>query len=123
VPLMLRKCYRFRNNYSMNNFPTYTIVGWETRNKRRHKKALVYCKDYGLSSLTSVVFAGELYPKERKEMRIKFKAIFTSKTDTFFFVVTCRSCFTENRADLLVDMVKKIGQPDHFELIQMSKNG
>jgi len=104
----------------MNNFPFITIVGWETRNWRKQKKALVACKDYGLRSVTRDVYISELFPKEKAEMQERFKSIFDAKTDRFFFATMCKSCFNGSKIDMKLQE-KIMGLPT-FELIQMPEN-
>ena len=79
----------------MNYLPYVTLVGWETRNWRHRDRALVWCKDYGFTPVTKHVFVGEMYAKERTEMRKKFESLFTKKTEKFFFATMCKSCFTD----------------------------
>jgi hypothetical protein len=105
----------------MNNTSQITIVGWETRNWRHHDRALIWCKDYGFKPVTKNVFIGELYVKERVQMRQKFKELFIKKTERFFFATMCNSCFNESMSGM--DFQKKIKQPFSFELIQMPENG
>jgi CRISPR/Cas system-associated endoribonuclease Cas2 len=105
----------------MNNLPYTTIVGWETRNWRHRKQALVWCKDYGLKAINSRVFIGELYAKERSLMQSKFKELFTKKTEKFFFVTLCKSCFNESMIGANVTYKPKHSMP--FELVQMPENG
>ncbi|MDR3558708.1 MAG: hypothetical protein P4L61_04190 [Candidatus Pacebacteria bacterium] len=104
----------------MNYLPYVTLVGWETRNWRHRDKALVWCKDYGFTPITRHVFVGEIYTKERMEMRKKFEGLFTKKTEKFFFATMCKSCFTEGMIG--VPILKKIRALDKYELIQMPKN-
>jgi undecaprenyl pyrophosphate synthase len=100
------------------NYAAYiTLVSWETRNWRHRDKALVWCKDYGLKSITKHVFIGELYAKESKEMQVKFKNLFTSKTEKFFFATMCKSCFNEGMSGMAVK--EKVRRLDNFELVQM----
>lgn len=104
----------------MNNFSYITLVGWETRNWRHHEKALVWCKDYGLKRVTKHTFIGELYARERGELRAKFKGLFASKTERFFFVAMCKSCFTESMAG--IPLKEKISRVSSFELVQLPEN-
>jgi hypothetical protein len=100
------------------NYSAYvTIVGWETRNWRHRDRALVWCKDYCFAPITKHVFVGELYARERIQMEAKFKALFTSKTERFFFATMCKSCFTEGMTGL--PGTEQIDRADRFELIQM----
>jgi CRISPR/Cas system-associated endoribonuclease Cas2 len=103
----------------MNYIPYITLVGWETRNWRHQDRALVWCKDYGLKAVTKHVFVGELYAKERVEMRDKFKSLFTSKTEKFFFASMCKSCFNESMIEIPIK--EKISRVDRFELVQIPK--
>src|SRR5690349_16733690 len=101
----------------MNYQPYITLVSWETRNWRHRDKALVWCKDYGFTSVTKHAFIGEVYAKERNQMHAKFKSLFTGKTEKFFFAAMCKSCFNES---MMGSGVKgKIKKMDHFELVQM----
>lgn len=104
------------------NYSAYiTLVSWETRNWRHRDKALVWCKDYGLKSITKNLFVGELYAKEREEIESKFKSLFTKKTEKFFFATMCKSCFNEGMSGIpLKDKIQSIST---FELIQMPKKG
>jgi len=104
----------------MNNLPYITLIGWETRNWRHRDRALVWCKDYGFKAVTKHVFIGELYPKERADMHAKFKGLFTSKTEKFFFATMCNMCFNESMSGMNIQ--KNIKQTSSFELIQMSEN-
>ncbi len=100
------------------SYLTYiTLLGWESRNWRHQNKALLWCKDYGLTSVTKSFFVGELYAKERKSVEQKFKNLFTGKTEKFFFATMCKSCFNESMSDMNVQ--KKIKQIASFELVQM----
>ena len=101
----------------MNYYAYITLVSWETRNWRHRDKAIVWCKDYGLESVTKHVFIGELYAKERGEMESKFKSLFTKKTEKFFFASMCKSCFNESLSG--VPIKERISRMDRFELVQM----
>jgi hypothetical protein len=103
----------------MNRLSHITLVGWETRNWRHRERALVWCKDYGFRPITRHVFIGELYPKERSEMGKKFKALFTGKSEKFFFATICKSCFNDVMTDAPIR--DRISRVDHFELVQMPK--
>ena len=106
------------------NYSLYTtIVNWETRNWRHHKKAVLWCHDYGLKSATKYFFVGRLYSKEREELSEKFQNLFTGKTEKFFFVNMCRSCFNESMSDQYFGNIRKdIEKSVSFELIQVSQN-
>ena len=104
----------------MNNFPSITIVGWETRNWRHAKKVLACCKDYGFKPITKYVFVGQLYAKERREMQEKFEALLTNKTEKFFFTPLCKSCYGVSM--LGIPPSEYLGQTPLFELIQVPKN-
>jgi CRISPR/Cas system-associated endoribonuclease Cas2 len=104
----------------MSYLPYVTLVGWETRNWRHRDRALIWCKDYGFAPITKHVFVGEIYAKERTEMRKKFESLFTKKTEKFFFATMCKSCFTEHMTGMPIQ--EKLRTLDHFELVQMPKN-
>ncbi len=102
------------------NYSSYiNLVGWETRNWRHRDRALIWCKDYGLKPVTKNVFIGELYSKERKELEAKFKQLFRSKTEKFFFAGMCKSCFNMSMTDVRRETYAN--HTDHFELVQMSE--
>ena len=103
----------------MNNFESVTVVGWETRNWRHHDKALTWCKDYGFRPITKHIFIGELYAKERAEMRRKFETLFIGKTEKCFFATMCKSCFNESMSGM--KLKEKLMKTAPFELIQMAK--
>ena len=104
------------------NYPAYiTLVSWETRNWRHRDKALVWCKDYGLKSITKNLFVGELYTKEREEIESKFKFLFTKKTEKFFFATMCKACFNDGMSGIAIK--EKIQSISAFELIQMPEKG
>ena len=106
------------------NYSLYTtIVNWETHNWHHHKKAVNWCRDYGLKPVTKYVFVGNLYVKERKELMVKFQKLFSRKSEKFFFANMCRSCFNESMSSQgLGDVRKDIGRSASFELIQISQN-
>ena len=54
-------------------------------------------------------------------MEAKFKGLFTGKTEKFFFVTMCKSCFNEGMRD--VPIKEGVSHKDHFELVQMSEKG
>lgn len=102
----------------MNNFPTATIIDWETRNWGYDKKVLVWCKDYGLKPITRHVFVGLLYPRERTEIGSKLKGILSAKADKYFVVTICKMCF--NGSMLSVDYGYREDGCRSFELVQMT---
>ena len=103
------------------NYSTYiTLLSWETRNWRHQKRALVWCKDYGLKPLNKYVFVGEIYQKEKLEIERKFKTLFQGRTEKFFFVTLCKSCLNESMKGTSGE--KKFNYVNHFELVQMTEN-
>ena len=104
----------------MNYIPYMTLLGWETRNWRHRDRALVWCKDYGFVPVTKHVFIGEIYANERSEIDAKFNGLFKSKTERFFFVVLCKSCFNESMVSF--PLKKKTRSALSFELVQIPKN-
>jgi hypothetical protein len=104
----------------MNNAPSVVLVGWETRNWRHRDRALVWCRDYGFKPITKHVFVGEIYPREKAEMHAKFKGIFVSKTEKFFFATMCKPCFNGSMTGMaLKDDIRDI---EGFELVQVPEN-
>ena len=104
------------------NYPSYTtLISWETRNWRHREQALKWCKDYGFKPVTKHTFIGDIYEKEREELRAKFASLFISKTERFFFVALCKTCFNESMIE--AKLSEKLSRTSHFELIQMPENG
>lgn len=106
---------------SMNNFSPVSIVGWKTRSKRRNDRAVTWCKDYGLKLIVDGIFVGELYAKEKVEIRKKFQKLFINKTDKFFLVSMCKSCFNDSVVDMPIS--RKQLTFSQFELVQTPENG
>ena len=105
----------------MNNAAMKTIVAWQTRNAKRHQKAVTWCKDYGLTPLVSSMFIGDLYSREERMLKAKLKREFSKKTDTVFLIKLCQTCY----ATAGIDPAKKEmldAKPD-FELVQITGNG
>lgn len=100
----------------MNNFTTTVIIGWQTRNAKRHQKALTWCKDYGLVPVLPSLCIGKLYAKEEKSLLNKFKQSFILKTDAVFSTRVCESCSASMDADARAKQKANI-MPE-FELIQ-----
>ena len=100
----------------MNNFSTVTLVTWQTCNWRHQNKALVWCKNYGLKSITRTLYIGKLYSKERTLLYNEFKTVFNKKTDKFSLIGLCQSCFDSAQID---DTIKRNAEHiSNFELIQ-----
>ncbi len=102
----------------MNNFPSVTVVFWDTRSWRHADRAAIWCRDYGLRQVSRSVFAGELYQKEKAQLKAKFESLFTLKTEKFFFMGLCKSCFDEGGFNPALR--QKIKDMATFELIQAS---
>ena len=107
----------------MNNFDTTTIIGWETRNWRHNKKAVILCKDYGLKPILKSLYIGNLRSKERKIIFPLLGKIFMKKTEKIFTATLCQSC-----SFLLNSAIRgKIVKEPNFEIVQLSgenpKNG
>lgn len=105
----------------MNNLSYITLILWQTRNWRHRQRALLWCRDYGFRQLSSGVFIGETYAKERAQIRNKFKGLFTGKTEKFYLVTLCQSCFNGSMLD--PDVMGALCRNTHYELIQMGKYG
>ncbi len=101
----------------MNNFEAVITIGWQTRNSRRHQKAITWCKDYGLNPILSNLSIGKLYPKEEREISNKFKKEFTRKTEKVFFSRICQSCYDDMKIDNVTK--EKLDYSSNFELIQI----
>src|SRR3990167_7235682 len=100
----------------MNYNASVTWLVWETRNWRHHAKVRSWCKDYGLRPVTKYLYVGELYAREKNEMEMKFKNLFTGKNEKFFFAVMCKSCSNENMHITNTNPEKITAS--HFDLIQ-----
>ena len=101
----------------MNNFTAPVIVGWQTRNIRRHEKAIIWCRDYGLKLILPTVYIGNLYSKEEKVLVNKFKKEFTRKTEKILLVKLCQSCYASIDIEEIVK--QKVDMVYDFELIQI----
>lgn len=102
----------------MNNFLSVILIAWQTRNIKRHRKAAIWCRNYGLRQFLPNVYVGKLYDKERRELLFKFEHEFTRKTDLFLYVKICQSCYTgASFGSWLQDDIFKIND---FEFIQIS---
>lgn len=101
----------------MNNSSFAILIAWQTRNVKRHRKALIWCKDYGFTQIFSNIAIGNLYERERRIFISKFKGTFTKKTDRFFHIKICQTCYNgvELGSLLKASMVKI----KSFELIQL----
>lgn len=97
----------------MANYTTTTIIGWETRNLNKTRKAQVWGKNYGLRLILKNLLIGKLYAKEKSVTCKFFESLFSGKTDVFFVASLCNSCHTN-----LAPMVKEKAEslPD-FEII------
>ncbi len=76
-----------------------TLLAWETRNEKRHKKALTLCKNYNLKLVQKTLYLGNLYTKERNQLYGKCTKLFNKKTDKIILVTVCQPCFE----DALID--------------------
>lgn len=93
-----------------------TLVCWETRNWRHRKQALEWCKNYGLTPLTSTVYAGNLKTKERKRIEDNFKNLFINKTEIYYFFPLHN--FTVNQLTGKRDQAKeKLSGDSDFEIV------
>ncbi len=101
----------------MNNFTATIILGWQTRNSKRHKKALVWCKDYGLKPILANLSIGNVYSKEERTLIARFKREFNKKTDTFFSTRICQSCY--GTAGLNPMVKEKLEDMPDFEIVQI----
>lgn len=61
-----------------------TLVCWETRNWRHHKKAMEWCKNYGLYPLTRTIYIGNLKTRELSRIENSFKDLFIKKTEKYY---------------------------------------
>jgi len=101
----------------MNYLTATTIIGWQTRNVKRHQKAIIWCKDYGLFPILTNVFIGNLYLKEEKLLLTKLNRTFNRKTDKVFMVKVCQSCYSNIDLDAITK--QKLNYAPEFELIQI----
>lgn len=100
----------------MNNPSYLTIVGWQTRNWRNNKKAIQYCKNYGLKPILKNLFVGKLYTREYKLLKKKMNLSFAKKTDNFTMFLMCKTCF-EN-ADIDDTIKNNVTHISDFEILQ-----
>ena len=102
----------------MNNYAVVTLLAWQTRNTKRQQRAVIWCRDYGLQQILPNVVVGRLYDRERNELLFKFERAFSRKTDLFFYVKICQSCYTgANFSSWLKD---NLLETDDFELVQIT---
>lgn len=101
----------------MSYLTATTIIGWQTRNSKRHQRALVWCKDYGLVPILANIFIGNLYSKEEKSLLTKLNRAFNRKTDKVFMVRVCQSCYSNIDIDTMTK--QKLNHTPEFELIQI----
>lgn len=79
----------------MNKLLIMTAVCWETRNYRHARQAAEQCRNYGLHSLTKTIHIGRLRQDERAALEKNFAAVFTNKTEKFYILPLCKTCFSE----------------------------
>ena len=104
----------------MNYFTATVIIGWQTRNDKRHQKALVWCKDYGLKPILLNLSIGNLYEKEERSLTAKFQREFGKKTDKFFSVRICQSCY--ETVGFNPQVKERLEDLPEFELVQVPIN-
>lgn len=72
-----------------------TVICWETRSFRHKKKAVEYCKNYGLYSLMKNLYVGRLRTGEEALLIEYFNKIFTNKTEKFCVFSICETCYNK----------------------------
>jgi len=77
----------------MNNELTTVLICWQTRNWHHEKRAVDWCKDYGLQSILKNVWIGQLTPKERKDSTKAVDKIFPKPTEKVYLIELCKECF------------------------------
>ena len=98
----------------MNDPGFLTIAAWKTANKGRQKQAEELCKNYGLSKLQPMLYAGRLFAKERKEFEQKMPRLLSGRRDLLHFFATCRSCSLNSSAG---DIVGQHYKETTFEIV------
>lgn len=93
-----------------------TLICWETKNWRHHKKALDWCKNYKLTSLAKTIFIGYLNTKERNRIERLFTCIFLGKTEKYYFFLLHGSVLGEI-TDKEGEIGKKISKDQPFEIV------
>jgi len=76
----------------MVNPPVCLLITWDSRNRRKFKRAGNLCKDYGLTALSKKLFIGNVNKDEMPEIQQKLRALFTNPTDQLFVFMVCKSC-------------------------------
>ena len=79
----------------MNKIFFMTAVCWESRNTRHHTQAAAWCRDLGLHPLTRNIYIGRIKKTERADLLKKFSTSFTNKTEKFYLISLCKSCYGE----------------------------
>src|SRR3989344_2382314 len=97
----------------MSNYTTTTIVGWDSRNKKKGKKAEVWCANYGLKRLLKNLFIGKLYVRERKTLSMNLEKLFSNKTDEVLITTLCRDCHDS----LVPEVQEKAKELPNFEIL------
>ena len=97
----------------MNNNLVTTIVGWETRNQKKAKRAEVSCNNYGLQRLLKNLFVGKLYAKEKQALTMKLENLLPDKTDNVFVASFCGAC----HSNLTLMVQKKAKNQPSFEIL------
>ena len=104
----------------MNNIKTALIVSWQTRSWRHNKKAILWCKNYGLKPILKNVYTGKVYAKEKAAILTKFKTTFIKKSEKFLLHSSCQSCFeTVFFSDKLLEVSEELKANTTFEIIQI----
>lgn len=101
----------------MNNARMTIVVAWRTRNKKRHAKALLWCRDFGLAPIIHTVAIGKLHAREETRLLGQFHREFIKKTDAVFSFRICQTCYSST--GISAEMRNAIDTPT-FELVQIT---
>jgi hypothetical protein len=102
----------------MNNHPVSVIIFWLTRSKKRHKKIIQICKNYGLVPIVKTVMIGSLAPTQEKAFLSLCKNMLNLKTDRFLFTRMCQTCLQNSCLGTSVSDKLRVLP---FELVQMGE--
>ncbi|MBI4022182.1 MAG: hypothetical protein HY372_02400 [Candidatus Andersenbacteria bacterium] len=83
----------------MNNPRIKTATCWETRNWRHARQAAEWCRNFDLHPLTKTFYVGEITKRERADLMQNFTSLFTGKTEKFYLLPLCKTCYNEALLD------------------------
>ncbi len=83
----------------MNNRSFFTLISWDSRNKRKWQKITTYCKDFGLRQVLINIYIGTLSIREQELLKKKLGRILNSQTDRFIVLLMCKSCLDTSITD------------------------